>query len=73
MGDGATRSRIEAGWHPDWERARRTEREDDAGFEKIVDFNITINAEEKFAGATMTSAHTFDMTLQLGGEEREER
>ena len=45
------------------------EREDDAGFEKIEDFNVTSNAEEKFAGATMTSADTFDMTLQLGGEE----
>ena len=44
------------------------EREDDAGFEKIEDFNVTSNAEEKFAGATMTSADTFDMTLQLGGE-----
>ena len=44
------------------------EREDDAGFEKIEDFNVTSNAEEKFAGATMTSADTFDMALQLGGE-----
>jgi len=32
------------------------EREDDAGFEKIEDFNVTSNAEEKFAGATMTRA-----------------
>ena len=31
-------------------------REGDAGFEKIEDFNVTSNAEEKFAGATMTSA-----------------
>jgi len=48
-------------------------REEDAGFEKIEDFNVTSNAEEKCAGATMTSAEdfTFDMTLQLGGEERE--
>ena len=47
------------------------ERAEDAGFEKIEDFNVTSNAEEKFAGATMTSAEdfTFDMTLQLGGEE----
>ena len=31
------------------------------------------NAEEKLAGATITNAEhiTFDMTLQLGGEERE--
>jgi len=50
------------------------ERAEDAGFEKIEDFNVTSNAEEKFAGATTTSAEdfTFDMTLQLGGEEREE-
>ena len=41
------------------------EREEDAGFEKIEGFNVTSNAEEKFAGATMTSAEdfTFDMTL----------
>ena len=45
-------------------------REEDTGFENIVDFNVTSNAEEKFAGATMTSAEdfTFDMTLQLDGE-----
>ena len=47
------------------------ERAEDAGFQKIEDFNVTSNAEENFAGATMTSADTFDMTLQLGGEERE--
>ena len=48
-------------------------REEDTGFENIEDFNVTSNAEEKFAGATMTSAEdfTFDMTLQLGGEERD--
>ena len=48
------------------------ERAEDAGFEKIEDFNVTSNAEEKFAGATMTSAEdfTFDMTLQLDGERR---
>ena len=48
------------------------EREEDAGFEKIEGVNVTSNAEEKFAGATMTSAEdfTFDMTLQLGGERR---
>ena len=27
------------------------EREDDAGFEKIEDFNVTSNAEEKFCGS----------------------
>ena len=49
------------------------ERGEDAGFEKIESFNVTSNAEEKFAGASMTSAEdlTFDMTLQLGVEERE--
>ena len=30
-------------------------REDDAGFEKIEDFNATSKAEEKFAGATMST------------------
>ena len=60
MGDGATRPRIEDGWHPNWERARRKEREEDT-----VDFNITSNAEENFAEATMSSAEDskFDMTL----------
>ena len=50
-------------------------REEDTGFENIEDFNVTSNAEEKFAGATMTSAEdfTFDMTLQLDGEEERER
>ena len=49
------------------------EREDDAGFEKMEDFNVTSNAEEKFAGATLSSAEDFkfDMTLQLDGDERE--
>ena len=47
------------------------EREEDADFANLEDFNVTSNAEEKFAGATMTSADTFDMTLQLGGERRE--
>ena len=49
------------------------EREEDSALENIEDFNVTSNAEEKFAGATMTSAEdfTFDMTLQLGGEERQ--
>ena len=70
MGDGATRSRIEDGWHPNWERARRKEKEEDTGFENTKEFNVTSYAEKKFAGATMTSAEdfTFDMTLQLGGE-----
>ena len=52
------------------------EREEDADFENLEDFNVTSNAEEKFAGATMTSAEdfTFDMTLHLDGErEREMR
>ena len=45
-------------------------REEESGFENIVDFNITSNAEEKFAGATLSSAEDFefDMTLQLDGE-----
>ena len=38
---------------------------EDAGFEKIEDFNVTSNAQEKFAGATLSSAEDFrfDMTL----------
>ena len=51
------------------------ERAEDAGFEKIEDFNVTSNAEEKFAGATMTSAEdfTFDMTLaRRRGESRDD-
>ena len=41
------------------------EREEDTGFESIEDFNVTSNAEEKFAGATLSSAEVFkfDMTL----------
>ena len=46
------------------------EREDDAGFEKIEDFNVTSNAEEKFCGSDYVDM-MFDMKLQLGGEERE--
>ena len=40
-------------------------REEERGFENIVDFNVTSNAEEKFAGATLSSAEDFkfDMTL----------
>ena len=40
-------------------------REEERGFENIVDFNITSNAEENFAGATLSSAEDFkfDMTL----------
>ena len=43
------------------------EREDDAGFEKIEDFNVTSNAEGKFCGSDYVDM-TFDMKLQLGGE-----
>ena len=40
-------------------------REEERGFENIVDFTITSNAEEKFARATLSSAEDFkfDMTL----------
>ena len=40
-------------------------REEERGFESIVDFSITSNAEKKFAGATLSSAEDFkfDMTL----------
>ena len=40
-------------------------RGEERGFENIVDFNVTSNAEEKFAGATLSSAEDFkfDMTL----------
>ena len=48
---GATRSRIEDDWHPNWEGARRKEKICDAGFEKIEDFNVPSNAEEKFCGS----------------------
>ena len=45
------------------------EREDDAGSEKIADFNVTSNAEEKFCGSDDDERDfTFDITLQLGGE-----
>ena len=47
------------------------ERTEDAGFEKIEDFNVTSNAEEKFCGSDDDErGFTFDITLQLGGEER---
>jgi len=42
---------------------------DDAAFEKIEDFNVTSNAEEKFCGSDYIDM-TFDMKLQLGGKER---
>ena len=48
------------------------EREDDAGFEKIEDFNVTSNADEKFCGSDYDDM-TFDMKLQLGGERERER
>ena len=40
-------------------------REEERRFEKIEVFNVTSNAEEKFAGATLSSAEDFkfDMTL----------
>ena len=48
------------------------EREEDAGFEKIEDFNVTSNAEEKFCGSDDDERDfTFDIALQLGGERRE--
>ena len=47
-------------------------REDDAGFEKIDDFNVTSNAEEKFCGSDYVDM-TFDMKLQFGGERERER
>ena len=44
-----------------------TKREEERRFKNIVDINITSNAEEKFAGATLSSAEDckFDMTLHL--------
>ena len=46
------------------EQEKKT-REEERRFEKIVDINITSNAEETFAGATLSSAEDFkfDMTL----------
>ena len=45
-------------------------REEGGGFENIEDFNVTSNAEESFAGATMSNAEDFkyNMTLQLDGQ-----
>ena len=52
-------------WRAQEEKKREEDTGFDTGFENIVDFNVTSNAEEKFAGATMTSAEDFkfDMTL----------
>ena len=49
-------------------------REEERGFENIVDFNVPSNTEEKLAGATLSSAEDFkvDVTLQLDGERRYE-
>ena len=46
------------------EQEKKT-REEERRFDDIVDINITINAEEMFAGATLSSAEhfKFDMTL----------
>ena len=55
MGDGATRSRIEDGWHPSWERARRKE-----GLRK--DFIVPSNAGEDFCGSDID-----DMTYDICG------
>ena len=44
------------------------EREDDAGFEKIEDFDITSNAEIKFCGSDDDERDfTYDIARQLGG------
>ena len=40
-------------------------RKDERGFENIVDYNITSNAEEKFARATLSSAEDFDIDMTL--------
>ena len=40
-------------------------REEERGFENIVDFNITSNAEERFAGATLSSAEDFELDMTL--------
>ena len=47
------------------------EREDDAGFEKIEDFNVPSYAEEKFCGSDDDKrVFKVDITLQLGGKEK---
>ena len=46
-------------------------REDDAGFEKIEDFNVPSNAEEKFAGATTTSAFSSSISRSSSAERKE--
>ena len=55
------------------EKKRRKEKGRKRKFEKIADINITSNAEEDFAGATLSSAEDFkfDMTLQLDGGREE--
>ena len=46
------------------------EREEDAGFEKIEDFNVPSNAEETFCGSDDDGrVFKLDITLQLGGKE----
>ena len=70
MGDGATRSRIEDGWHPNWESKKKGKgkKAEDPRTEKI---SMSRAMQKKsFAGATMSNAEDFkyDMTLQLGGE-----
>ena len=47
-------------------------REEERGFENIVDFNVTSNAEEKFAGATLSSAEDFDGDALARRREREQ-
>ena len=47
-------------------------RECDAGFEKIEDFNVPSYAEEKFCGSDDDErVFKLDITLQLGGKEKE--
>ena len=61
LGDGATRSRIEDGWHPSWERARGKEgrrKEDDS--RKYREFIVPSYAGDDFCGSDIDDA-TFEM------------
>ena len=61
IGDGATRSRIEDGWHPNWERARRKEKGRTKRIQEHSGFNMTSKAADTACEGDYSSAEDFEL------------
>jgi len=71
LGDGATRSRIEAGWHPNWERARRKKKK--KWVREHSGFQYHEQCSRKACESDVTSDEDFELDYIALARRREER